>query len=54
VPDKRRHGGKRGGKKDGTDQWARWQFLATVARMALAIYELLRDHVVGGPGSLPF
>ena len=50
VPDERR----RGGREKGTDQWARWQCIATTARVVVAILQLLRDHITRGPDGLPF
>lgn len=47
-PGTRRRGGK---KKRETDRWERWGVLTAAARLAVLIYVLLRDHVIGsGPG----
>ena len=47
-PVTRRRGGK---KKRETDRWERWGVLTAAARLAVLIYELMRDHVIGsGPG----
>jgi hypothetical protein len=42
---------RRSGRKKETDQWERLGVLAAAARLAVLIYELLRDHMIGnGPG----
>ena len=43
-PGTRRRGGR---KKRETDQWERSGVLTGAARLAVLIYELLRDHLIG-------
>jgi hypothetical protein len=35
------------GRKKETDHWERLSVLAAAARLAVLIYELLRDHMIG-------
>ena len=41
---------RRGGVRATADRWARWQLLATIARIVI---DVLDRFVGGGPGHLP-
>jgi hypothetical protein len=45
-PAKRRHGGK----ARPAGRWERAEVIAAAVRLAVAILDLMRDHLIGGPG----
>ncbi len=50
-PGKRR---RNGDIRVATDEWERWQLLATIARIVIEVVQPLLDHFLGGgPGHLP-